>query len=402
MSAISSPTSRQLNWFPLFFVLYEIASYLSNDAYLPAMPLIKDHLQTTEDLVRSSLTSWFLGGCVIQLLIGPLSDYFGRRKIMLLGGIVFVLSTLACALAPNVHFLIWMRFIEGSTIATMAVTGYATIHEMYDTKKSIQTIAFINSISVLAPAFGPLVGAFILLYWPWQSIFYILALWAIVPLILLHWDMPETAKVKQEPLNLAKILQSYKRILLNPQFVIYMVASRTIFAAMIAWLSAGPFLLYDTFKMDTLHFGLSQTFVFGAYIVGTKVNERLLNIFKLHNILWLGWLFCMIGTGYSFGYALYNPLDFYPILPGLMFITLGAGLSLPIYSRLAIEHSDEPMGPKVAMTTFSMTLFGVFATLLVNIFFTNTLLSLALTVGGCIVCGFVLFGISWQSGWVKE
>lgn len=395
-------TSRQLLLFPLFFVLYEMASYLSNDAYLPAMPLIKEHIHTSEILVRDSLTSWFLGGCMVQLLIGPLSDYFGRRKVMLLGGIVFVLSTIACALATNIHMLIWMRFIEGSTIATMAVSGYATIHAMYDTKKSIKTIAFMNSISVLAPALGPLAGALILQWWPWQTIFYALAIWAIIPLALLKWDMPETAPIKQHSLNLKDILSRYKRIALNHRFMIYLLSSRTLFSAMIVWLSAGPFLLYDTYKMDSLHFGYAQIFVFGSYIIGTKANSYLINLYQLHEILWQGWFFCLLGSAYSLLYALFGPNNFYPILPGLMLITFGSGISLPIYSRLAIEQSNEPMGAKVAMTTFSMTLFGVLATLSINLLFTNSLLSLALIMGTFTLSGFLLFSISNYMKWISS
>ncbi len=400
MSQSTFVSPRQLAWFPVFFVLYEMASYLSNDAYLPAMPVIVHHLHTTEDWVRTSLSSWFLGGCLIQLGVGPLSDYFGRRQIMLWGGVVFVVSSIACGLSTNVYWLIWMRFIEGATIATMAVTGYATIHELYDTKKAIQTIAFMNGISVLAPAFGPLLGAFILLYQPWPSIFYLLALWTLLPLALLYWDMPETAPLEQANINFKSILGCYKRIMLNRGFMIYLFCSRTIFSAMIVWLSAGPFLLYDTFQMDPLHFGLAQAFVFGAYIAGTHVNRYCLERYELDQILCWSWGLLLIGCSYALSYALINPLNFYPILPGLMAITLGAGLGMPIYSRLAIEQSDEAMGPKVAMTTFSMTLFGVLATLIVNFLFQNSLFSLALDLTLCIVLGFIVFGLSKRLRWI--
>lgn len=402
MSSKISFTARQATMFPIYFVLYEIISYLSNDAYLPAMPIIQDHLHTTDDLVRLSLSSWFLGGCFIQLMIGPLSDYFGRRKTLLLGGVVFVLSSIGCALSTNITSLIFMRLIEGATIATMAVSGYATIHDMYDTKKSIQIIAYMNSISVLAPALGPLLGAFVLIYQPWQSIFYGLALFAIPPLMLLHVDMPETAPLKQTPLNLKESLKRYKRILLTRSFVIYMLSSRSLFSAMIVWLSAGPFLLGDVYKMDQLHFGYAQAFIFGAYILGTRLNKILIENFKLSTLLWQGWFSCIIGALYCLIYAYSGFEDFYPIIPGLMLMTLGSGLSLPIYSRLAIESSNEPMGEKVAMTTFSMTLFGALATVTLNIFYTDTLMSLAMILAGFIFSGFSLFSISYLKQWLPS
>lgn len=387
-------TIRQLRFFPLLFVLYEMASYLSNDAYLPAMPDIKQHLFTNEDSVRLSLTSWFMGGCLIQLLVGPISDYVGRRKVLLIGGIVFCISTMGCGLVTDINWLIGLRFIEGMTIATMAVTGYATIHELYDTKKAIQTIAFMNSISVLAPAFGPLFGAFILQWSDWRTIFTILAVWAMFPLLLLYWDMPETAPIKQAELKLSSSLSSYYKIITNGRFMTYMLASRMIFSAMIIWLSAGPFLLSDRFHMDDYHFGLAQVFVFGMYIVGTKLNTWLLSRYALHTLLWQGWGWALMGSLYLMISANLRPDWFYLTLPGLMMITFGAGISLPIYSRLAIEQSSEPMGTKVAMTTFSMTLFGALATVVVNVFFNNSLPSLAITLSGCILCGFLLFFIN--------
>lgn len=402
MNTKTSFSQRQLLFFPLFFVCYEIVSYLSNDAYLPAMPVIQDDLLTSDDLVRLSLSSWFLGGCLIQLLVGPLSDYFGRRKTMMLGGLIFVLSSIGCALSSSINMLIFMRLIEGATIATMAVSGYATLHDMYDTKKSIQIIAYMNSISVLAPALGPLLGAFILLYHPWQSIFYGLAILAISPLLLLQWDMPETAPLKQTPLNLKVILARYKRISLNRTFVIYMLSSRSLFSAMIVWLSAGPFLMDDVYKMDQLHFGYAQAFIFGAYIIGTRLNKTLMDNYDLPTILWQGWAICIIGAVYCLIYATFWGAEFYPMVPGLMCMTLGSGLSLPIYSRLAIESSDEPMGEKVAMTTFSMTLFGTLATVVLNIFYTDSLLSLALILAGFIFSGFTLFSVSCFKGWLKS
>tara|TARA_B110000879_G_C11097897_1_gene481868 strand:- start:95 stop:1306 length:1212 start_codon:yes stop_codon:yes gene_type:complete len=402
VNSIKSFTHRQLLFFPFFFVLYEMISFLSNDAYLPAMPLIQDALHTTDDLVRLSLTSWFFGGCLIQLAIGPLSDYFGRRKIMLLGGIVFVISSIGCALSTHINMLIFMRLIEGSTIATMAVSGYATIHEMYDTKKSIQILAFMNSISVLAPALGPLVGALILMYQPWPIIFYGLGFSAIIPLLLLYWDMPETAPIKQGSLNFKAICGRYKRIMLNRSFVIYMLSSRTLFSALIVWLSAGPFLLSTAFNMDPIHFGYAQTFIFGAFIVGTRANKALMERFDLSIILWQGWAACILGAIYCLIYAGLNINNFYPILPGLMLITFGSGISLPIYSRLAIESSNEPMGEKVAMTTFSMTLFGTLATLIINMTFTDSLWSIALILAGFIFSGFILFSVSHKLGWINQ
>jgi len=92
--------------FPLLLVLYEIATYLTNDAYLPALPNIVSDLATTNYLAQLTLTAWFLGSASLQLILGPISDYYGRRPVLLTGGIVFIISTIICTLTNNINILL--------------------------------------------------------------------------------------------------------------------------------------------------------------------------------------------------------------------------------------------------------------------------------------------------------
>ena len=102
MKSMQKPISLYL---PLFFVLYQITLYLSNDAYLPALPQIKLDFATTLALTQMTLSLWFLGSASSQLFIGPLCDRYGRRRTVFVGGFMFVLSTLLCVSAQNITFL---------------------------------------------------------------------------------------------------------------------------------------------------------------------------------------------------------------------------------------------------------------------------------------------------------
>lgn len=113
--------------FPFFLVLYETCSYLSNDAYLPSLPVIAREFGTQAHVVQLSITSWYFGSGMLQLIIGPLADRFGRRPILLTG-----------ALSQSIHALIFFRLIEGATLASLFIAGYATIHELFRSLESIQ------------------------------------------------------------------------------------------------------------------------------------------------------------------------------------------------------------------------------------------------------------------------
>ncbi|MFN7097907.1 MAG: MFS transporter, partial [Gammaproteobacteria bacterium] len=146
---------RVLKIFPILLALYEVVTYLSNDMYLPALPQLANDLHTTNALAQLSLTTWFLGAASMQLILGPISDRYGRKPVLLIGGIFFVIATLICAMTPDMTTMLIARFFQGCAVCSVTVAGYATIHELYDQKAAMKALALMGSITVLAPAFGP-------------------------------------------------------------------------------------------------------------------------------------------------------------------------------------------------------------------------------------------------------
>src|SRR5437763_170719 len=127
--------------FPFIFVFYEVTNYLANDMYLPALPTLTGDLNTTIHLAQLTLSTWFFGTASMQLILGPLSDRFGRRPILLGGGLVFIIATLICALSTNIHTLIMARFFQGCAVCSVVTAGYSTIHEIYEHTQAIRILA---------------------------------------------------------------------------------------------------------------------------------------------------------------------------------------------------------------------------------------------------------------------
>ena len=162
--------------FTWLLVLYEVACALSIDAYMPAMPSIAHQFHASHNTVQYTITAWLLGTIISQLIVGPLSEHYGRRAVLLYGGVIFILSSLCLAIAPTIHFLIILRFIQGGDVSSMLVTGYAAVHELFATKEAIHTLAKMQSITILAPAFGPLLGGMLLTITDWRWILGVLAI----------------------------------------------------------------------------------------------------------------------------------------------------------------------------------------------------------------------------------
>ncbi len=342
---------RQNRIFPLFLVIYEVILYLSNDTYLPALPTISDQFDITKGMAQLTLTLWFLGSASMQLIIGPLSETKGRKKVILFGGVIFFLATLACAYSNNIYFLLLFRFLQGASVVSMIVPGYATIHETFDQKKSIRLLALMASCTILAPSFGPLLGSILLKFIHWQTIFTILALLALIPLFGLALKMPKTAAKIKTPLAIKTILKQYTSILKNRQFMMYSLSGQCLFAAMIAWITAGPFLIIEIYQYTEFEFGFSQLFIFGLFIIGTRVLKLLMEKYQPHFIARFGFILAFSGSIYLFIASHYYASIYLNLVIGMTIIAFGTGLLYPVTQRLSIESSNEAMGSKVAINS---------------------------------------------------
>ncbi len=378
--------------FPLFLVLSETIVYLSLDMYVPALPQIATMLQITPSMAQMTLTAWFLGSAAFQLLLGPLSDYLGRKPVLLAGGVVFVISTLICATTHHLTLLLFARFLQGSTVAFVMVAGYASIHEFFDQKKAIQTLAWMNSVSILAPALGPLIGGALLNYQPYSFIFWALGLASLVLFLLLAKVMPETNPNgrTEHPLEFKRTVKSYQKIIFNALFLRYLLTFCFIFGAFIAWITYSPFLFIKQMGFSPLMYGFFQTLVFLGFITGTRLIKFLMEKFDLNTLILVGLSCTLTGGSLAILLTLLTTQWFSIVIPLTLF-ALGAGLLFAPLNRLAIESSEEPAGKKVAIFSSMMGLFCVLGSGLASYLYDGTSMKLALIIG---ISAMISFGIN--------
>lgn len=372
--------TKTLTYFPLFLVLYEVAMYVSNDAYLPALPFMQHYLHTTNYLIQWSMTLFFLGNITTQLLLGVIADKYGYRRVLFSGGAMFVASTLLCTLSPSIDYLLIGRFFQGASITTMSIAGYATIHALYDQTKAIKTLAWMSSVTILAPAFGPLLGSLILLVASWRWVFFIPGLFGLCALYFLYRHMPEVS-TKNTATSFKQMMYAYSHLIKTPSFIRPCLVLTLVFAAMIAWIAAGSFLVIDCFHQTGVQFGIIQAIIFSAFIVGSRLTSVSLTR-KKWSLTQLTHASVLLSCSGSFLCLLLTMVsnNVWGFMGTMMLISLGAGVGFPVFNRLAIEGSSLPMGIKVAFFSFS-TGFGAFlGSFLVSKFYTQTALSFAILI----------------------
>lgn len=384
-------SSKKSIIFPLLLVLYEIATYLSNDMYLPALPdMMKDLAMSTRQ-AQLTMTTWFIGSALLALVMGVISDRYGRRPVLLIGGIFYILSTIACALAKTSNSLLLARFIEGASIPSMMVAGYAAIHELYERKEAIRILALMSSITILAPALGPLFGSFVMSISGWREIFWLITIWSVISIVSLYYIMPETLVAeKRSAVQLITLFKQYARVITNKRFMLLIFVMGGIFAGFITWISAGPLLVIQTYKLSPISFGVIQAIVFAAYLLGNYWVKILLEKMSIHRIIWSGLSLTLLGGLLIFIFALVLPDLLIPFIIGMTIFSFGSALCFPPLNRSVVEASDEPMGIRMSMFTVLWTGFAVLGSLIASEFFNGTLQSIVYPITMAIVFSCIL------------
>lgn len=333
------------SYFPLFLLLYEFFSYMSNDMYLPALVLIERDFATTTELVQMSIMVWYAGLSLPQLLIGAISDRFGRRIVLLSGGCLFFLATIGCALSTNITAFLVCRFLEGVGVCSLLVSGYAAIHESFDDTKAIQIIAWMGCITVLAPMFGPLCGGYFLLFSSWKAIFLFISLCSAATLAVLFFMMPETNSTRYHNRQTG----IYRKLLSNRRFMTSAFTLGCLISVMIAWISVSPFLLMQDQQLSVTEFGWAQVPIFAAYAIATRLVGPLHKGFGNEKLFKMGFIVIVMAI-LLFVTSHYFSVDYpYRLLLPMAIYSFGFGLISAPLNRSVFTSTDEKKGTVTAM-----------------------------------------------------
>ncbi len=375
-------------WFPLFFVIYELCGYLSNDMYLPAMLAMSGDFSASIDLVQLSIGSWLVGNGLAQLLLGPVSDRYGRKPVLLGGGFIFLLTLLACGYCTTITQFLVLRFLQGAGVASIMIAGYATIHENFDDRRATRILAITGSVSVLAPMLGPLFGALILEEYSWRMIFFALIIPTLFALGSLALVTPASKTDLVEPKNLLKSFGRYKEVFGNKIFVFKSIAYGLHYGSVMLWITSSPYLLMGQGGMSERVYSLWQIPVFVALVAGAN-SIRLLEIkFTYSNIIKMGQCISIAGAIIFLG-AAFLKLGPQGLVLAFLPVTLGVGLVGSPLARKAMTTPQAEQGTITGAFFLIMSLTGGLASMIIS-FLADTPLKLAVCVIIMSVLGLIL------------
>ncbi|NLE80633.1 MAG: multidrug effflux MFS transporter [Rhodococcus sp.] len=262
---------------------------LATDMYLPGLPVLGEDLGTSTQMVQLTLTTFMLGLGVGQLIVGPLSDGWGRRKLLLGGAIAFAASGVLSALAPSVEALIGARLLQGLSGGAAIVLARAVIADRAKGDSAAKLFSIMMIIGGVAPVVAPLLGGALLGPVGWRGIFWVLTGAGVLMVVGVLTLIPETLPAdRRHGGGLSGLARNMRYVMGNRRYIGYSLTFMFGFAALFSYISASPFVIQDVLGLTPGQFSI----VFGVNSIGivggSIVNTRLIGRFHARQLLKFG------------------------------------------------------------------------------------------------------------------
>ncbi len=310
-------------------VLLSASGLLASDINLPGMPLAARAFGTPISALQHTFSVYVVGLAVAQAIYGPLSDAYGRRRLVIGGMLLYTVASVACSLAPTVTAFGLARIFQALGAGAGMVIGRAIVSDIFDPKTAARTFTTIMPIVGASPALSPLVGGYITTYVSWRAPFLFTAALGALAVALLVIYIPETVPKSNRHSSVARLFRSYPMLLVQPRFWSYALNLCVGYAAYLGYLAASPVILVNmglsTKAVSYCYMSLSVTYIFG-----NLTSRRFAKTHGIDRLLGAGFAIlaagaaCLLVAGWLGGTT---PL---PMILAISVVTLANGFLVPL------------------------------------------------------------------------
>jgi MFS transporter, DHA1 family, multidrug resistance protein len=319
-SDFAAPSKRGLI---LIFGFLSAMAPLSVDIYLPALPMLQTTFAADQAKTLLTLSAFLIGFGAGQLFLGPLSDRFGRKRPLIAGLLLYLVASVACALAPSISAVIFWRFIQALGGCAVPVMIQAMVRDLFDRNEGARILSLNMLVMGAAPIAAPLIGGQVLLWLDWRAIFWVLAFYGVLALIGAA-VLPETLSLeRRNQAHPVAMLLGYFDLFRNRRYVGYIASGTFYYGCLFAFIAGSPFVFIEHFGVPPQYYG----FLFGVNIVGMMaasfINARIVLTQGSDRLLRIG---CAIGAAGSLLLIVTGPFD----IGGI------AGITIPVFIVLSL------------------------------------------------------------------
>ncbi len=356
------------------------------DLYLPSLPQLASFFETSASMTQLTLTTAMIGLAVGQLLLGPLSDKFGRKKPLIISLVIYIISTVLIVFSPNIETMIVLRVIQGLSSAGSVVISRAVATDLYRGREMTRFFGLLMTINGIAPIISPILGSLLLEYISWKGVFVFLALIGVIVLFFCFRLKESLSAENRLQGSIFATFSTFGVIIKNRLFMSYVGIESFLLGAMFAYIAASPFILQSFYGLSAFIFSLCFGANGAALVIGANIGGKLPN----RQALAIGILAFVVAALYTIAVLIIQPHWLFVEI-GFFAMLLLMGITFPAISTLAMESERQYAGSASALLGFAPFFLGGIVSPLVgigNIFYSTALVILA--------CGVLGLAIYWS------
>lgn len=332
----------------------------ATDMALPALTSIAESLGVSVSSAALTLSIFLFGFAVAPIAYGPLADSYGRRPVLLFGGVLFTVTSLACALAPSIEVLLVCRVFQGVGAGAGMVLALTIVRDTFEGSVARARLSYVATLRIVAPMIAPTLGGWVMLMAGWRAIYGTMALAGAAVTLAVYLGMPETrpANTVAARATFSSLAHVYMRVLRTPVTMSNALVNALTFGCQFSYIVGSPLLIMQVLGLSAQTFGavfaMTAFGIMAASIINGRLNARGVSP---HKLLRFG-LALSSTTAFLFMLATFtNVLPLWLIVPLLMLNTFSFGMIVPNASHAAVEPLPEMAG--LASGVVSALMMGI-------------------------------------------
>lgn len=357
------------------------AAAIETDVFVPSFPAIQEYFGISESVTQMVLSVNFLGLCIAGLLYGPLSDSFGRRRILIIGMSLFLVASIGCIVAQSIESLLFWRFIQGlGSSAGFVVTG-AMIFDLYSSEQAAKVLGIYNSLITISMSMAPMVGSYLTLHFSWRANFVFIGIVSLLAFLMvvfyLKESLPEGKRTAFKP---SEIFKNFAKMIMHRQIVITLIIICATFAAYMIYIANLSLLFINHLNVDPHTYVYYQGAVLAVFAVVSITLPTWLERLGMNKTRMLGQILSFAAACGLMIVAIKWQTSPLLITLAMCLFTVGFALMITLVWGEYMEVFPEMKGLSSALCNFLRLLTMAAAIGVSGIFFNGTIVPVAILV----------------------
>lgn len=363
-----SPPMHTSKWHLIILVsLMSMVGPFSIDTYLPAFESMEADLGVDRIMMTKTLGAYLMAFGASTLVWGAITDWIGRKPVMIISLGSYFISSAACAIASDYDHLLWLRVFQGLGVGGALIAGRSMVRDVLDTKDAQKAMAYVMMLFSAAPALAPIIGGWLHDFFGWRSIFWFLAIYGIVvmvyAMIVARESLPHEHR---SSIRFQEVSKVYLRTLQHPRYLRLVFILALAFASFFVFIAGAPTLLFDVLGLEANSFYVLFVPMVSGIMLGAVVSNRLIHFLTARQILTIFISVMLAISLFNWGLNYIADISIVRVIGPLALYSFGLAVIMPILTIEIINCFPNNRGSATAMQSFIQMVFnGITASFIV-------------------------------------